>query len=164
MDFLLDFTDKEINEENKRIEKFNKKVKREQLKSEERKRNIYLRQIKSENRYFSDKWHKFTTTKLLMYLILINCFIVEIYSMWVMFVLGDLSALYSLIGAVVGESVTFAIYCYKSFNETKEEQRLQFEKDKFFGADGNEELETISGNDDHSGDIPEGVIMEEDHS
>ena len=84
--------------------------------------------------------------------------------MWVMFVLGDLSALYSLIGAVVGESVTFAIYCYKSFNETKEEQRLQFEKDKFFGADGNEELETISGNDDHSGDIPEGVIMEEDHS
>ena len=50
-----------------------------------------------------------------MYLILINCMVVEVYSMWVMYKLVDLSALYTLIGAVISESVSFAIYCAKSF-------------------------------------------------
>lgn len=163
--FRSNSIEEEIEKESRSIEKFNKKVKKEQLKSEKRKRDIYLKQIRSENRYFSEKWHKFTTTKLLMYTILFNCFIVEVYSMWVMFILGDLSALYALIGAVISESIAFAIYCYKSFNETKEEQRLQFEKDKFFNSSDEEESETISDFDGlTSGDIPEGVIMVEDHS
>ena len=67
-----------------------------------------------------------------MYLILINCTAVELYSMWIMYHLSDLSALYSLIGAVVGESLSYAIYCAKSFNETKEEVKTAFEREKFF--------------------------------
>ncbi|MDE6477002.1 MAG: hypothetical protein K2L48_02265, partial [Mycoplasmoidaceae bacterium] len=128
-------------------------------------RKNHIREIKSQNRYFSEKLHKFTTTKLLMYLIFINCLMIELYTMWVMFILNDLSALYSLVGAVIGESLAFAVYCYKSFKETKEEQRLQFEKDQFFLENNKEDdFEIINGDDDHSGDIPEGVIMEEDHS
>jgi hypothetical protein len=77
-----------------------------------------------------------------MYVILINCFVVEIYSMWAMIKLSDLSALYSLIGAVIGESVTYAIYCAKSFHETKEEERIKLERDKIM-------------NDSINSDIPE---------
>ena len=56
---------------------------------------------------------------------------VEIYSMWIMFTLQDLSALYSLIGAVIGESISYAIYCTKSFKENKEEAIISFEREKF---------------------------------
>lgn len=168
MDSDIEFTDKEIQKEMRSIEKYNKKIKKEELKSEKRKRKNHIREIKSQNRYFSEKLHKFTTTKLLMYLIFLNCIMIELYTMWVMFILNDLSALYSLVGAVIGESLAFAVYCYKSFKETKEEQRLQFEKDQFFSENSNsneeDDFEIINGDDDHSGDIPEGVIMEEDHS
>ena len=71
-----------------------------------------------------------------MYIILINCSVIEIYSMFVMYHFADLTALYSLIGAVIGESLSFAIYCFKSFNETKEEARTQLERDKFFSDNG----------------------------
>lgn len=37
--------------------------------------------------------------------------------MWAMIVLQDLSALGSLIASVVGETISFAIYCYKSTKE-----------------------------------------------
>lgn len=161
-----EFTDKEIQKEMHNIERYNKKVRKEELKSEKRKRRNHIREIRSQNRYFSEKLHKFTTTKLLMYLIFLNCLMIELYTMWVMFILNDLSALYSLVGAVIGESLAFAVYCYKSFKETKEEQRLQFEKDQFFSENNTNEddFEIINGDDDHSGDIPEGVVMEEDHS
>lgn len=57
------------------------------------------------------------TTKLIVAFIFINCTVVEIYSMWVMYKLADLSALYTLITAVVGESVTFITYAVKSTKE-----------------------------------------------
>ena len=74
---------------------------------------------------------KRTTTKVFMYIILLNCMAIEIYSMWVMYKLVDLSALYTLIGAVISESVSFAIYCAKSFKDSKEEAISKLERDKF---------------------------------
>lgn len=60
---------------------------------------------------------KISTTKLIMIFIFANCSIIELYSMWIMFVLADLSGLGSLITAVVGETISFAVYAYKSTKE-----------------------------------------------
>lgn len=62
--------------------------------------------------------------------IFINCTVVEIYSMVAMWHLGDLSSLYTLITAVVGETVSFAVYAAKSYNETKQEEIIKLERDK----------------------------------
>jgi hypothetical protein len=110
------------------------------MKRAQRERKAELKEINTEKREASERVKKFTTTKLLMYIILLNCLVIEIYSMWVMVKLSDLSALYSLIGAVIGESITYAIYCAKSFNETKEEERIKLERDKIF-TDTDEETE-----------------------
>ena len=58
--------------------------------------------------------------------------------MWVMYHFSDLSALYSLIGAVVGESLSYAIYCAKSFNDSKEEAKSKLERDRFLSNTNNE--------------------------
>lgn len=111
--------------------KFEDEKRKELLKLNKRQRKEELKRIRSKYRPFEDRRKKFTTTKLLMYLILINCMVVEVYSMWVMYKLVDLSALYTLIGAVISESVSFAIYCAKSFKDSKEEAISKLERDKF---------------------------------
>ena len=60
---------------------------------------------------------KFNTTKLVMAYIIINCTIVEIYSMWVMVKLQDISGLYTLITSVIGETIAFLVYAVKSTKE-----------------------------------------------
>jgi len=59
----------------------------------------------------------FSTTKAAMVFLFANCTVVEVYSMVAMIMLTDLSALYSLITAVVGEAVTFAAYSIKATKE-----------------------------------------------
>ncbi|MCC8157289.1 MAG: hypothetical protein LIO54_08440 [Oscillospiraceae bacterium] len=85
-----------------------------------------IRDIKRSMR----RWNPPTTTKLLMAFILINCSAVEIYSMVAMWHLQDLSALYSLITAVVTESLSFAVYCAKAYNETKQEELIKLQRDQ----------------------------------
>ena len=111
---------------------FEKQLKLEQERAEEKQVIYELRKLKDSYKYQSERRKKFTTSKLLMYLILFNCTIVEFYSMFVMFHFSDLSPLYALIGAVIGESLSYAIYCAKSFNESKEEAKNQLERDKYF--------------------------------
>ncbi len=65
-----------------------------------------------------------------MYFMVVNCSVIELYSMIVMLVLGDLSALYALIGAVVGEVVSLSAYFAKSYNETKQEEIIKLEREK----------------------------------
>ena len=90
------------------------------------------------------KKKKATFTKIIMTFIFINCTVIEIYSMIVMYILQDLSALSTLIGAVVGEAFAFAVYCVKSFLETKEEKKLEFEKEQYFGSPATYEDEEIN--------------------
>lgn len=116
-------------ENNKSIKEFNKKKSKEILKALKKERKMELQEIK--NQYKLERKKKMTTTKIFMYFILINCSVVEIYSMFVMYKFQDLTALYSLIGAVVGESISYAIYCLKSFNDSKEEAKSLLERDKF---------------------------------
>lgn len=72
--------------------------------------------MKKRNRKRAKK-KKLTTSKLAMYFIFLNCSIVEIYSMVAMWFFSDLSPLYSLIGAVLGESVAYISYCAKAAKE-----------------------------------------------
>ncbi len=71
-----------------------------------------------------------TTTKIIMAFLLFNCTAVEIYSMVVMYKLQNLDALYSLITAVITESISFAVYAAKSYNETKQEEIIRLEREK----------------------------------
>lgn len=104
------------------------KLKKEKEKSEIRE---IKRQIKETKKANKNKRAKTTTTKRLIAYILINCTVIEVYSMAIMAYLRDLSALYTLIGAVVTESISFAVYCAKAFKETKEEAIMKLERDKF---------------------------------
>lgn len=87
-----------------------KEVLQRELSLKEDKKSLKTRKSKTERK-------KTTTTKLIVWFILINCTIVEIYSMWVMYKLMDLSALSTMITAIIGEAVTLAVYCVKSAKE-----------------------------------------------
>ena len=98
-------------------------------------RKLRKRELKEKADSYKKPRKKIQTTKvitaLLMGLMLINCLAIEAYSCYAMFILQDLSALYSLIGAVVtttiGEVIAFSVYSAKSFSETKAEKQLEFE-------------------------------------
>ena len=81
---------------------------------------------------------KLETSKFFMYLIIINCSIIEIYSMWIMVHFADLSSLSTLMCAVIAESLSFAVYCAKAYFGKKgevatelERENIEFEKEKF---------------------------------
>ncbi len=61
------------------------------------------------------KWP--STAKLAMAYIFASCTAVQIYSMAAMWHFADLSALYSLIGATVGEVISYCAYAAKSAKE-----------------------------------------------
>ena len=127
----LGWTEDEKDDEYRSATKFENIKRKELIKLQERKRKNEIAEIKSDGRDNTPKRRKLTTTKVLMYLIFLNCLMIEVYSMWVMFTLSDLSALYSLIGAVIGESISFAVYCAKSYKETKEETDAKLRRDEF---------------------------------
>ena len=80
---------------------------------------------------------KLETSKLFMFFIILNCTIIEIYSMYVMIYFADLSSLSTLMCAVITESVSFAVYCAKAYfgkrgevdAELKRED-IEFEREK----------------------------------
>ena len=127
----ISWSSKEKTREQAAITKHNKKLKRELAKAEQRKRDLELSEIRASYRADVKEKKKISTTKLIILFIFLNCTVVEAYSMWVMYKLVDLSALYALIGAVITESISFAVYCVKAFSETKEEEKLRFERERF---------------------------------
>lgn len=168
------WSNRDLRKNKKANDRYLKRLKREMLKSEERQRELQLDAVRNENRKeISERRKKLTTTKILMYFIMINLLCVEIYSMAIMYIMSDLSSLYVLITAVIGESISYAIYCLKSFNDTKEETKSQLERDRFNAeyqvSLSDEEAQSIQNttedpiptNDDHSGDIPEGVTEDD---
>lgn len=66
---------------------------------------------------------KLSTSKTFMLLIFLNCTAIEIFSAYITYkammvtMTVDMSALVALIGAVVGESLSFLIYCNKAARE-----------------------------------------------
>lgn len=126
----LNWTNEEKSRELADIVEYEKRKKRELINCEKRRRELELMSIK--NAYVNTKTKKrVTTTKVFMWFIFINCAVIELYSMYTMFVLGDLSALNALIGAVIGEAMAFAVYCAKAYNETKQEEQIKLEREQF---------------------------------
>lgn len=125
---------------------FRNKLRKQRLKNESTIRKQEL--LKEKNRYKNPK-KKIQTTKiitaLLMIFLLLNCIAVEIYSAFAMYMLGDLSALYVLIGAavttVIGEVLAYSVYTLKAFKETKAEKDLEFEYHKLNMQSGVTHLE-----------------------
>lgn len=70
---------------------------------------------KREEYWPRKKWP--STAKMAMGYIFLSCTVVQIYSMAAMWHFGDLSALYSLIGATVGEVGAYCAYAAKSAKE-----------------------------------------------
>lgn len=68
---------------------------------------------------------KISTSKKIIAFILANCTIIEVFSLWatiksIQIGLLDFSPLTALIGAIIGESITFAFYAIKSSKENSE--------------------------------------------
>lgn len=88
----------------------------------EKRKQILIREqkIKEEKAEFKKK-NKIPTQKLTLAYIVINCSVIEIYSMVAMWRLRDLSALYALIAAVIGECLSYVTYCAKSSKENQKD-------------------------------------------
>lgn len=85
----------------RRIRTKNRKIQRKRaLRAERRKYRLRI------------KWP--TQSKLGMWYIFISCTVVQIYSMAAMWHFADLSPLYALIGATVGEGLTYYAYTAKA--------------------------------------------------
>lgn len=100
-------TQKELREHQAKLRQIEREGERKQLKDELK--------TKKEEYWPRRKWP--STSKVAMCYIFISCTAVQIYSMAAMWHFGDLSALYSLIGATVGEAITFCSYEAKSAKE-----------------------------------------------
>lgn len=92
---------------------YKEEVKKAKLHAQRVKEKQKINEIKHQN----DKPVNLTFNKKIFLLISLNMIIVELYSMFVMVFLRDLSALYSLIGAVIGFSLNFVAYSHKATKE-----------------------------------------------
>lgn len=61
-----------------------------------------------------------STSKVALAYIFLSCTAVQLYSMAAMWHFADLSALYSLIGATVGEAISYCAYAAKATKENTE--------------------------------------------
>ena len=91
---------------------------------------IYLekqKKIKADKRSFFKRLPKLSTSKLLILFLFLNCSLIELFTGWVTIqsinlaqitmMAPDFSPLITLIGAVVGEVIGFAIYSIKAAKE-----------------------------------------------
>lgn len=102
------------------------KVIEEELRWEKQKELLERKQkIKKEKKALRPKL--FSTTKLLIFFLFLNCTIIELFTGWVTIqslrissltgMMTDFTPLITLIGAVVGEVIGFGIYAVKSAKE-----------------------------------------------
>ena len=93
---------------------YEKEINKAQLHADKVKLKQEIEQVKHSN----DKSKKpLSFSKIAVIFMLTNCVVIEVYSMFAMFWLNDLSALGSLIAAVVGQCITLIAYSIKSSKE-----------------------------------------------
>ena len=90
-------------------------------------KNLLLRKQKIDKERKSLKQKRFTTTKIIMFFLFLNCTLIELFTCWatvqslqisrVTMMSPDFTPLVTLIGTVVGEVIGFAIYAMKSMRE-----------------------------------------------
>lgn len=92
---------------------YEEKVFKANLYAEKQKQKAEIYKIKHKN----DNKKPLTFGKIALIFLLLNCTVIEIYSMIVMFIFADLSPLTVLISSVVGECVGLISYNIKSQKE-----------------------------------------------
>ena len=125
----LDWTPEELKQETKNIKKYKAGMRKALLNAQERSRKKEIKSLSKKVTIPALDRQDMTSSKLFMIIILVNCSIIEIYSMWAMYKLKNLEALPGLITAVIGESISYFIYCAKSYFGKKEEGRLNLDRD-----------------------------------
>ena len=105
---------------NKKINKINQQI--EQW--EEEKQYIIKQQEIKKQKQDLYKYKKLSTSKILTFFLFLNCTAIEIFTGWVtvmniqiakeLMITPDFTPLLALIGAVVGETIGFAIYSIKA--------------------------------------------------
>ena len=90
-------------------------------------KNLIKRKQKIDKEKKALKPKHFTTTKLIMFFLFLNCTLIELFTCWstiqsleiakITMMSPDFTPLVTLIGTVVGEVVGFAIYAMKSMRE-----------------------------------------------
>ena len=105
---------------NKKINKINQQIKQ----WEEEKQYIIKQQEIKKQKQDLYKHKKLSTSKILTFFLFLNCTAIEIFTGWVtitnmqiareLMISPDLTPLLALIGAVVGETIGFAIYSIKA--------------------------------------------------
>lgn len=100
-----------------------------------RQKSLMKQEIRQEKEKYQQPMETYKKMSFwLMKGIAINGLAVELYSMFAMIFLKDLSALGSLVAAViatpVAELIVLSVYCIKSFMSKREEENLIFERDK----------------------------------
>lgn len=90
-----------------------------------RRARVYADRIKKKQEIYEIK-HQFDREKkkiefgkIMLIIVLLNIGIIEAYSMWVMYILGDLSALPTLITCIVGDCISLTVYMIKSTFENR---------------------------------------------
>ncbi len=113
--------------------RWNNMIDKEQLEQEERQWKVEKDLIKRKQKIDKEKaelkrkGNRLTTTKLLILFLFINCTIIEMFTGWTVIqsfklamatnLAPDFTPLVTLIGAVVGEVLGFAVYALKSAKE-----------------------------------------------
>lgn len=144
----LDWTLDELRQEEKNIKKYKAGMRKALLNAQERSRKKEIKSLSKKVTIPALDRQDMTSSKLFMIIILVNCSIIEIYSMWAMYKLKNLDALPGLITAVIGESISYLIYCAKSYFGKKEEGRLNLDRDLNGLNDDNSTDDTSDDNSD----------------
>ena len=96
--------------------RYKDKVRRARVYADRIKKKQEIYEIKHQ---FDRKKKRLEFGKTMLVFVLVNIGIVEAYSMWVMYALGDLSALPTLITCIVGDCIALLSYFIKSTFENR---------------------------------------------
>lgn len=108
---------------------FREKQRKARLKNESIYRKQELKKIKN---MYKEPRKKIQTSKLFFILLFLSCFSTQIFAMVSMWHFENLDQLGTLIGATLSEGICLIGYFCKSFFESKEEHKLEFEREKFY--------------------------------
>jgi hypothetical protein len=81
---------------------------------------VKVRQEIEDIKHSNDRRKKLSFSKIAVIFIFSNCVVIELYSMYAMLRIGDLSALGSLVAAVGGQCISLSGYFIKSSKENTE--------------------------------------------
>lgn len=102
------------------------------------------RELKKKINSYKAPRKKIQTSKIYFALLFFSCSCTQIFSMIAMWHFGNLDSLSVLIGSTLTEGVGMLGYYLKSYHETKEEEKIKFEKEKFYNEFNNVMSETQS--------------------